>query len=189
MFERRHVEVRLLFAQLAENISRAHDGVLAVRPGFAFKAERVLEVKGDDGRAREFEKKISQGADGDGVRDGGAFDVGRIRMALIHFGARGGFQAVEQIVGFYAQALAAADFDVRFLRVFLAQRVAEFGGAARRERHNFIGKMNRAVGLFFEAERSKPRDDDILQIRLPRIDDVVHDGGVSESGRARIAAA
>ena len=178
-------KVRLLVAQLAENISRAHHGVLAVGAGFALEAEGVLEVEGDGGRAREFQQEIAQRADGDGVRDGGALHVGRVRVALIHFGARGGFQAVEQIVGFHAEAFAAADFDVRLLRVFLAQRVAEFGGAARRERHNFVGKMNRAVGLFFVAERAQARGHDILQIRLPRVDHVVHDRGAAKCGRAR----
>ena len=104
-------------------------------------------------------------------------------MALVHLGARGGFETVEQIVRLHAQTLSAADFDVRLLRVFLAQRVAEFSGAARRERDNLVGKMNRAVGLLLEAERAKARDDDVLQIGLPRIDDVVHDRGMSERGR------
>ena len=47
-------------------------------------------------------------------------------MALIHFRARSRFQLVQQIVRLDAQSLAAADFNVRFLRIFLAQRVAQF---------------------------------------------------------------
>src|ERR1700730_5551276 len=100
-------------------------------------------------------------------------------MAFIYLGARGGFEAVEQIVCLHAQTFAPADFDVRFFRVFLAERIAEFGGATRRERHDFIRKMNRALRLFLEPERAKPRYNDVLKVRLPGVDDVVHDGGMS----------
>ena len=71
-------------------------------------------------------------------------DSGASGVARIHFGARGGFQAIEQIVGFYAQAFAAAHFHVRFAGSSSRERVAHLGGAARRERHNLVREMNRA---------------------------------------------
>jgi len=46
-------------------------------------------------------------------------------VALVYLGARGGFQAIEQIIRFHAQTLSTADFDVRLLRLLLAQRVSQ----------------------------------------------------------------
>ena len=66
---------------------------------------------------------------------------GRFGVALIHFLARAGLEAVEQVVGFHALALAAADFDVRLLRVLRGNFVAQFLGAARRERDHVVGEM------------------------------------------------
>jgi len=119
------------------------------------KLKRVLEVECDDRRTREFQKEISQRADGDRVRDDGAFVFGRCGVALVHLGARGGFQAIEQIIRFHAQTLSAAYLNVWLLRFLLTQRVSQLGGAAGRERDDLVGKVNRAIGLLVETERAK----------------------------------
>ncbi len=178
-----------MFAQFSKDIFGAHDGVLAVRARFSFETERVLEVECDNCGARELEQEISQCADSDRVRDCGPFGVWQCGVALVHFGPRGGFQAVKQIVRFHAQPLAAADFHVRLLRFFLAQCVFKLGGATRRKRYDLVGKVNRAISLLVETQRTKSRDDDVLQIRLSRINDVVNQGSVSEGGRIGRAAA
>ena len=171
-------------ASFAEDVARAHDGVLAVGAGLAVEAERILEIEGDDGRARELQQEIAQRADGDAVGDGRALGFGRFGVARVHFGARGGFQAIEQVVGLDALSLAAADLDVGLARVLLGERVAHFGGAARRERHHLVGKVSGARGLVVEAERAQAGDDHVLQVRLARVNHVEYFGAAAE-GRAR----
>ena len=87
-------------------------------------------------------------------------------MARIRFLARCRFQLVDQVVRFYALALAAAHFDVGFLRVFRRNLVAHFERAARRERNDVVCKMLEVIGLFRVAQRAQPRDDDLLRISL-----------------------
>ena len=56
-------------ASFAHNSIHAHDGVLHVGAGFAFEAQRVLEIERDYGRAREAQQEIAQRADCYGVGD------------------------------------------------------------------------------------------------------------------------
>ena len=84
-----------------------------VRPGLALKAQRILEVEGDDRVARELEHEVAQRADGDLLGDLLPLGFVAAGLARVHLGARGGDELVDQIVGLDAEALAAADFDVR----------------------------------------------------------------------------
>ena len=51
--------------EFAENITGADGGVLNVGSGFAFKAERFLEVESDDGVAGELQQEVAERANGD----------------------------------------------------------------------------------------------------------------------------
>jgi len=83
-----------LLAEFREDVSRAHHGVLHVRPGLAFKAQRLFEVKCDDSVASVLQQEVTQRADGNLPRDALAY-VGRIlRMPRIHFPLRFGDEAV-----------------------------------------------------------------------------------------------
>ena len=168
-------KIRLLLGRFAENIARAHDGILAIGPRLALEAERVAEVESDDGRARELQQEVAQRADGDGMRNVSAFGFGGLGVARIHFGARCRFQSIEQVVGLHSQSLAPAHFHVRLARLLFRERVSHLRGATRRKRHHVIRKMDRTRGLFLKTQRAQPGHNDVLQIRLPRIDDVVHD--------------
>src|SRR5208282_2347722 len=94
------------------------------------------------------------------------------RVALINFLPRAGLKAIEEVVGLHALALASADFDVGFLSVFGRNFVAEFLSAARSERDDVVGEVLQIVGLLRVTERAKARDDDLLGICLPGINDV-----------------
>ena len=107
-------------------------------------------------------------------------------MALIRFFSRARLKAVKQVVGFDALALAAADFDVRLLRVLGGNFVAEFLCAARSERDDVVRKVLQIVSLLRMTERAKARDDDLLRIRLPRINHVEDLARVAECGCVRV---
>ena len=98
---------------------------------------------------------------------------GRFRMARGHFFERLFDQRVDQVVGLHAQALAAGDFDVGPLLVFLGELDAQLGAAARRKRHHLVGEVDRLVGLLVVAQRAQAGHHDVLQIGLPRVDHVV----------------
>jgi hypothetical protein len=55
--------------RLAEDVAGADHGVLNVGAGLALEAQRILEVEGDDGVARELEHEVAQRADGDLLGD------------------------------------------------------------------------------------------------------------------------
>ena len=183
-----HGDRGIVLRALSQDSVHAHDRVLNVGSGFAFEAERIFEIEGDHRGAREAQQEISQRADGDRVRNGGALGFRRVRMPRVHFLARACFELVEQVVGFHALAFAAAHFDVGFLGVLGGNFVAHFEGAARRERDDVVGKMLQMIGLLVVSQRAQARDDHLLRIRLPGVDHVEHFVRVAECWRARIVA-
>ncbi len=87
-------------------------------------------------------------------------------MAGVDLGLGGGDEAVEQIVGLDAEALAAADLDVGLLLVFLADGVAEFDGAAWGERDHLVAEVGVVIGGCGEAHATQSLDDLGLRIVL-----------------------
>ena len=77
--------------------------------------------------------------------------LAQLRMARVDFFLGRSDQLVEQIVRLHAETFAAADFDVGARLVLFAEVVAEFGGAARSQRHHLVGKMRVVVGGFVVA--------------------------------------
>ena len=69
---------------------------MAVRPGFIFKTERILEIKSDNGSSRVFQEEISQRSDGNCVGDGGSLLGWRCSMALVDFGLGGSFETIKK---------------------------------------------------------------------------------------------
>ena len=118
-----------------------------VRSGLAFEAQRVFEVERDDRVARELEHEVAQRADGDLLGDLLALGFVAARLARVHFGSRGGNQLVDQVVGLDAEALAAADFDVRPAAILFGNVVAKFHRAARRERDHLVAEVRVVIGL------------------------------------------
>ena len=94
-------------------------------------------------------------------------------LARVHFGARGGDELVDQVVGLDAEALAPADFDVGPGQVFVGNVVAKFDGAARRERHHLIAEVRVVIGLFGIAHAAQRLNHVGLRVGLARVDHVV----------------
>ncbi len=158
----------MVFA-FAEDVADADDGVLNVGAGLAFEAERVFEVESDDGVARELEHEVAQRADGDLLGDlRGGSASGLAAWRVVDLGLRGGDELVDQVVGLDAEALAAADFDVGLLLVFFGDVVAEFDGAARRERDHLVAEVGVVVGLLGVAHAAQRLDDVGLRVGLAR---------------------
>ena len=94
-------------------------------------------------------------------------------MAAVHLVLRRGDQPVKQIVGLHSKSLAAGDFDVGAALVFVRKLIAQFGGAARRERDHLVGKMGVVVGLLVISEAAQRFDHGVLRLRLAGVDHVV----------------
>ena len=96
-----------------------------VRAGLALEAQRIFEVEGDDGIARELEHEVAQRADRDLPGDDRAALARRAKSGACRLRLRGGDELVDQVVGLDAEALAAADFDVGLSQVFRRHVVAK----------------------------------------------------------------
>src|SRR5581483_2857872 len=107
--------------------------ILRIGPSFALKAERVLEVKGDNRVAREAQHEIPQRADANRVRNLCTLSIIELRMTRINLHARRGDDAIDQVIGLHAEALASAHLDERAVLIFLAEHIAELLRGARCE--------------------------------------------------------
>src|SRR6266478_3978962 len=109
-------------------------------------------------------------------------------MPLLHFGKRGRLQLVDQVVRLHAKPFAPAHFYIRLFRLLRRKLIPHLRGAPRRQRHNLVGEVNRVLRLFFMSQSSQPFGYHVLQVCLPRINDVVDPGrGLPEVRRLRIA--
>ena len=170
----------------AKDVGRAHDGVLRVRSGFAFEAERFFEVERDHRLLGVLQHEVAQRADGDLGRDRQR-SLRRVRDAAIDFRLRRRDQPIEQVVGLHAEAFASRDFDVGASLVFLRKLVTKFGGAARRERDHLVGEMRVVVGGLVVAQAAQGFDHRVLRFRLARVDDVVDLRYIAEVRMVRLA--
>ena len=107
-------------------------------------------------------------------------------LSRVDFGARGGDQLVDQVVGLDAKAFAPADFNVGFLFVLFRNVVAKLNGAARRERDHLVAEVRVVIGLFGISHAAERLDDIGLRVRLARVDDVVDRGRAAEARMVRL---
>ncbi len=105
------------------------------------------------------------------------------RLLLLDARFRRRQHARDQIVGFHAQAFAAADFHVRF-RFFGGNFIAHFGGAAGCQRNNLVIEVNRVFGFLRVAESADAFRDHVLQISLARVNHVVDDVDAAKMRRS-----
>src|ERR1700739_3065273 len=108
-------------------------------------------------------------------------------MARIDFFLGRSDELIEQVVSLYTESLAAADFNIGSGLVLLAERVAEFGGAARGKRDHLVRKMRVVIGGFVMAEAAQRFDDGILRLGLARVDGVVDLGDIARVGMIPVA--
>src|SRR5262249_59801459 len=97
-----------------------------------------------------------------------------VGVAFFHFVQTRFFELVDEVISFYAEAFAAADFDVGLFRVVSGEFIAELAGTARRERDNFVRKVNRVRRGLPVTEAPQSLRHHVLQIGLARVDDVVN---------------
>src|SRR5438552_8384342 len=169
-------------AAFAENISSTDYWVLRIRPSFSLKAQRLFEVERNDRRFCELQHKIAQGAGRNLAGNFAAFLWLQLRMAGVHFLCSRRNECVNQIVGLYAETLAAGDFNVGSRLVFLRKLISQLGGATWRERNHLIGEVSVMIRLLRVAESAQGLNDSVLRFGLARIDDVVNFSDIAEMG-------
>jgi DNA-binding phage protein len=89
-------------------------------------------------------------------------------LARVDFGARGGDELVDEVVGLDAEALAAADFDVGRALSSSETSVAKLLRAARRERDHLVAEVGVVIGLLGVAHAAQGLDDVGLRVGLAR---------------------
>ena len=166
------------FEPFPADAANADDGVLAIGAGLALEAERIFEVESDDGVAREFQKEKSQRANGDGSE----------RFCFCQPSPMSAWRSCT------SASVAASSLSIRssaltpkplrpltidegLLCVFGREFVTHLGGAAWGEHDKCVGEVNGIVGGFRVAETAQGFRDDVLHIRLARVDDVVDRNG------------
>ena len=87
-------------------------------------------------------------------------------------------------VALVAGAAAALDLAACFASVTpgCGVEVAEEARRRRRQRHHFVGEVDRALGLLAVAQGLEAGADDLLQVALAGVDDVDDPGGAAEGG-------
>ena len=104
------------------------------------------------------------------------------------FGLGARNQRVEQVVGLHALALPARHVDEPALVVRRVRRqIPERARGGVRERHHLVREMGRPLGLLGVAERPQRLLQQLLQIRLPDVDDVVGRRRAAERRMRRVA--
>jgi hypothetical protein len=95
-------------------------------------------------------------------------------MAEIDLGARLRDECVHQVVGFIRETLCVRTPRRTSGAVFVDSSIPNSTHVAGVKATISYEKVNRALRLLGEPERTQTRDHDILQVRLPRVEDVVH---------------
>ena len=116
-----HVNIRV-DPSLPEDAGGADDSVLRVRPGFALEAQCFLKVERNHRLLGVLQHEVAQSTDRDLVaisRRSGSLSACGWRESTSSLRRRD--KLIEQIVGFHAKSLAAADLDVGARLVFFAQ--------------------------------------------------------------------
>lgn len=67
--------------EFAEDVARAHRGILHVRAGLALEAQRFLQIESNHRVARKLQQEIAKRADGDGRSRGETLAFGLVRVA------------------------------------------------------------------------------------------------------------
>ncbi len=167
----------------AEDVADAHHGVLNVRAGLALEAERVFEVEGDHGIARELEHEVAQRADGDLVGDLLPLGFGIAPVPPVW---RASTSARVAAMSLSIRSSALTPKPLRPLTsmygssVLFGDVVAKFHGAARRERDHLVAEVRVVIGLVGVAHAAQRLDHVGLRIGLARVDHVVDGRGAAE---------
>src|SRR5207253_1756772 len=102
----------LLF-KLPKDRIRSDRGILALGTGLSLEGQRLFEIESNNRIARELKQKISEGARCNRMRCLTHLPFSQFRVTSFDFFQSVGFQPANQIVGLYAEALAAAHVEDR----------------------------------------------------------------------------
>ena len=97
----------------------------------------------------------------------------KFRVSLLDFDERARFELIDQIVSLDAETFAPAHLDVRPRAILFAQLDPELFTSRGRQRHHLVTEVHARVLADLRHDRSNAARDDLLRIRLPRIDHVV----------------
>ena len=90
---------------------------MQIGAGLASELQRLFKIEGDDRGAGVFEQEVAQRGDGDLMRDLFLSFDAQVGVTRLDFLLRIGFETVDQVVGFDAQAFASRHSDLLALRV------------------------------------------------------------------------
>lgn len=155
---------------------------MAETAGLAFERESFVEIEDDDGVFCEFEQKVPQSTNRKLMRDVAfVFDrgVGVTRFDLAQ-GVR--FETVDQVIGFDAKAFAARHLDECAFAVFVRQLETKLLSRRRRQCDHLVSKMHARLFTTLRRDRCNAFFDDLLRIRLTRVDDVIYRLATAEMG-------
>src|SRR6185503_15808175 len=108
------------------------------------------------------------------------FRLRQVRISFFNFRERAGFELINQVVSLDAETLASAHLDVRPRAIFIAQLNAEFLTSRGRKRDHLVTEMNARVLADLGNNCRYATCDDLLRIRLSRVDDVVDGDAAAE---------
>jgi hypothetical protein len=164
--------------QLAQNVARAHRRVLHVRPGLALEAQRLLQIESDHRIARELQQEVAQRADGDLrghallLRRGSGVARATSSSALAISCPSGRRPSRPGPCGRRLPRTAACGLPP------IAGCPGPRSSAARAPPSR--REVDGLIGLRVVAQRAQPGHHHVLQVRLPRVDHVVHARAVPE---------
>src|SRR5579872_3255926 len=165
--------IRMSFQILAENILCSDNSVLQIRTGFAFKGQGILEIKGDDCSASIFQQEVTQRAHRDHPRNQLLLCEIGSHFPRLNFLERALDERLNEIVGLDALPFSSGNLHIASRAIFLVQLQSHLLRAARRKPYHFIGKMVEISRLLRVAQSQKSPPHNLLEIRLPSIDDGV----------------
>src|SRR5581483_11820846 len=111
--------------------------------------------------------------DANRVRNLCTLSIIELRMTRINLHARRGDDAIDQVIGLHAEALASAHLDERAVLIFLAEHIAELLRGARCEPYERVVEVRVLRSLLLVSERPQRLLHLRLRVILARVDDVV----------------
>ena len=172
------------FLQLGEDVVGANGRVLQIRTALPLEAEGLVDVEGDDFAARELDHEVADRRGRDRLP----------RFARTSSGPNSGLRCATSAAALsVSRSSRSSAFTPRPLRPDTSTNglpasslvcVAELARGRVRQRDHLVRVVDRPPSLFREPEHGQRLLEQLLQVRLPRVDDVADHCRVAEPGRA-----
>src|SRR5262245_11098723 len=99
--------------------------------------------------------------------------IRQLRISFLNFVQCAGFQLIDEIVCLYSQTLSATHLNVRALTIFVRQFDSQLVASRGRQCNHLVTEMHAGILSDLWNKCSHSAGDDLLRIRLSRVDDVV----------------